>query len=124
MCHIVIPVQVDEQGRLSIHTPEFRALEAQFPQFDRAQAWETRWVRALLTAWNGGKPMPASADDGGPVPPVTPEPTPEPASEPMPEPTREPETPPMKDNLPETPKATKKQYEGPPPDFGEQLSFL
>ncbi|MBI1292663.1 hypothetical protein GC173_15720 [bacterium] len=65
MCHIAVPSQASDTGRMHHHTPEFRALERRYPLFTRAMAWEKRWISPMIAAWNGGPPLPTSADDGG-----------------------------------------------------------
>lgn len=40
MLHAICPSIIDKQGRCSVHTKEFRAFEKQFPEYEKARAWE------------------------------------------------------------------------------------
>jgi len=62
MCHIAVPSKFSDTGRAHHHGPEFRALEAKYPDFARAHEWEARWLSGLIRAWNGGAALPAAAD--------------------------------------------------------------
>lgn len=67
MVHIAVPSRTDGAGRIRHHTPEFYALERRFAQHAFAVAWEGRWIKRLIEAWHGGRPLPANACE----PPVT-----------------------------------------------------
>ena len=45
MLHAIFPTKMDSAGRCSIHTPEFREKEAQFPHFQAARAWEKTFFK-------------------------------------------------------------------------------
>ena len=60
MIHIVLPSTVGA-GRMVHHPPDFRAIEARFPHFALAKAWEDRWIGRLIRSWNLGADLPASA---------------------------------------------------------------
>lgn len=48
MLHQAVPHHRDETGRRCIHSPEFRARERQFHDFERARSWEKRNLALLL----------------------------------------------------------------------------
>ncbi len=48
MLHEQLGIGEDEQGRRSVHPPEFRALEAKFPFAREAHAWEKTHIHTLL----------------------------------------------------------------------------
>lgn len=48
LCHAAVDPPRTASGRRRVHGPEFRALEARFPDFDRAQEWERENVHRLL----------------------------------------------------------------------------
>ncbi len=45
--HAIFPPR-EAQSRRQVHTPEFRAMERQFPDYDRAMQWESANLRRIL----------------------------------------------------------------------------
>jgi hypothetical protein len=62
MVHIAVPSKAGQGGRMHHHSREFRAMEQRFPDYARAMRWEQRWIGRLISAWNGGPPLPEEAD--------------------------------------------------------------
>jgi hypothetical protein len=48
MAHVVVPPEVDEQGRVCHHTKRFYALEKKFPDYQRAIRWQKRRLESLI----------------------------------------------------------------------------
>lgn len=63
MLHQAVPPRIIG-GRRIAHTPEFRELEAAYPDYDRALAWESRNLSLLL---GDGPPRRASFDPDDPL---------------------------------------------------------
>jgi len=48
MLHQIFPPSADDDGRRTVHGPEFRAAERRFPGYERARAWEKAHLHLLL----------------------------------------------------------------------------
>jgi hypothetical protein len=48
MLHQVFPPEPGEDGRRTVHGPQFRAAERRYPDYERARAWETAHLHLLL----------------------------------------------------------------------------
>lgn len=48
MLHQLFPPRAGEDGRRTVHGPEFRAAERRFPGYERARAWEKAHLHLLL----------------------------------------------------------------------------
>lgn len=49
LLHVVVPPVTDEEGRRDLHPPEFRELEARFPDFDEALTWQRANLDRILS---------------------------------------------------------------------------
>jgi len=57
LCHIAIPPEKGPSGRMIIHGPKFRAMEANYENRAEALAWQKANLRDLLLRWVRGEDL-------------------------------------------------------------------
>jgi hypothetical protein len=56
MLHQVFPPEAGDEGRRTVHGPQFRAAERRYPDYERARAWEAAHLHLLLRPRDGRSP--------------------------------------------------------------------